>query len=430
MKTLWVLLAIAILVLVLGMRERFATSGVVPPPDSRNLSSPYPRADVIALYERIPQATRDAAIQDSMRAAAADGYPTTPEQLEERLIVGLGFTAAGLYRDLYKDAPAPLTETQIVDFFRDKFPPNTPETMKTFTNEAMKLLFAGKPVPGPTAQETTAPPTEGGNVNTQGTVALAPPGSLPPELTTPPAGPVDDKPGQSVLARTRPGTGDPDLRAAIATYAGVPVNDPLVNRMISQVQAFYDRVYVPSGKKMPSQADIRSFVDSATDIPPERRPGLTSAIDYWFTEPAAPGDIRLESDTPKGVGAGLAARPAASSASWMSDGTVSTGRVWGPPFSGLGMPRDLSGASGDGGDGYPSLLGPPPKGDKYWSNTMPSSKSLGSDPLSGFLPFSRQPGDMDLIPDPYRVSQSYSPSSYSSNNEPGPFLTDLSAFQK
>jgi hypothetical protein len=89
----------------------------------------------------------------------------------------------------------------------------------------------------------------------------------------------------------------------------------------------------------------------------------------------------------------------------------------------------MSGA-GNGGDGYPALLGPPPQGDKYWSNTMPSSASLGTDALSRFLPFSRQPGDMDLVPDPYRVSQSYSPSSYSSKNEPVPFLTDFSAFQK
>jgi hypothetical protein len=86
---------------------------------------------------------------------------------------------------------------------------------------------------------------------------------------------------------------------------------------------------------------------------------------------------------------------------------------------------------GDGnGDGYPGLLGPPPTGPKAGKNNLPSSASLGTDPLSGFLPFSRQPGDQELIPDPYRVSQSYSPSSYSSKNEPVPFLTDFSAFFK
>jgi hypothetical protein len=50
--------------------------------------------------------------------------------------------------------------------------------------------------------------------------------------------------------------------------------------------------------------------------------------------------------------------------------------------------------------------------------------------MSGFLPFSRQPGDQERIPDPYRVSQSYSPASNSSKNEPVPFLTDFSAFLK
>jgi hypothetical protein len=68
-------------------------------------------------------------------------------------------------------------------------------------------------------------------------------------------------------------------------------------------------------------------------------------------------------------------------------------------------------------------------GSQAGAATLPSSASLGSDPMSGFLPFSRQPGDQELIADPYRVAQSYSASSYSSKNEPVPFLTDFSAFQ-
>jgi len=113
--------------------------------------------------------------------------------------------------------------------------------------------------------------------------------------------------------------------------------------------------------------------------------------------------------------------------------------IWGPRTTGLGAPRNF-GNGGDGNGQYPTLLGPPRKTSGYMTGVgvvgasqagadLPSSASLGSDPMSGFLPFSRQPGDQELIADPYRVAQSYSASSYSSKNEPVPFLTDFSAFQ-
>lgn len=60
--------------------------------------------------------------------------------------------------------------------------------------------------------------------------------------------------------------------------------------------------------------------------------------------------------------------------------------------------------------------------------SLPDCKSLGCDENSRYLPYSRQPGDMDLIPDPYRVSQQFSSASYSFKTEPTPFLTDFSAF--
>ena len=120
-------------------------------------------------------------------------------------------------------------------------------------------------------------------------------------------------------------------------------------------------------------------------------------------------------------------------------------QVFGPVFTSLGE----SGA-GDGGDSsrtnnYPQLLGGgvdesstriPGAGitspSKNWTLTMngslPSGASLGTEESSRFFPMSRQPGDMDLIPDPYRLSRNFSTSSYSSKTEPVPFLTDFSAF--
>jgi hypothetical protein len=214
----------------------------------------------------------------------------------------------------------------------------------------------------------------------------------------------------------------------------------MVDTIINEMARFYDSVYVPNGKQMPSQSDIQSFVMRSTVVPANRKSNLTSAIDYWFTEPAAPGDIRVE-------GSPATPPPPAGTTTGGGQATASSGRgfgiannqIWGPPFSGLGRPRNWN-ESGDGSGRYPNLLGPPRQQAPYMSGVgvvpptrsmdLPSSTSLGSDPMSGFLPFSRQPGDQDRIPDPYRVSQSYSPASNSSKNEPVPFLTDFSAFLK
>lgn len=116
-------------------------------------------------------------------------------------------------------------------------------------------------------------------------------------------------------------------------------------------------------------------------------------------------------------------------------------KVFGPLFMGQGEPG-LGGPDTSTTNKYPELLG----GDGGRASTrieggglvnpsgsgitMPPLGSLGLNEGSGLFPFSRQPGDMDLIPDPYRVSQQFSASSYSSKTEPVPFLTDFSAFQR
>jgi hypothetical protein len=64
------------------------------------------------------------------------------------------------------------------------------------------------------------------------------------------------------------------------------------------------------------------------------------------------------------------------------------------------------------------------------SGLLPDSKSLGANEDSKFFPTSRVPGDMEKVPDPWRVSQTYRTSSYSSKTDPVPFLADFSAFQK
>jgi hypothetical protein len=108
---------------------------------------------------------------------------------------------------------------------------------------------------------------------------------------------------------------------------------------------------------------------------------------------------------------------------------------------------------GDDTRGYPTLLGPTPKpstmvegagiihdprgagaggagGGSGGDSHTPSSSSLGSDPNNQYLPYSRTPGDQDLIPDPYRNPSNFSTSGESRKTEPIPFLTDFSAFMK
>lgn len=154
---------------------------------------------------------------------------------------------------------------------------------------------------------------------------------------------------------------------------------------------------------------------------------------------------------PSGTGTSLFSGNSTGGSSTSSLGPNSggaTGNLYGPEYSGTdataGMGYSVSGKPRM----YPTLLGPKDPGSTMvegvgvvppsknytltQSGQLPGAASLGlADGVGGAAnPLSRQPGDMDLIPDPYRVSQSYSTSSYSSKTEPVPFLSDFSAFMK
>lgn len=114
--------------------------------------------------------------------------------------------------------------------------------------------------------------------------------------------------------------------------------------------------------------------------------------------------------------------------------------IFGPAFAGSGF--STSGAGGDSSrtTTYPQLLGGQSKASSLVEGAgivnptnigeLPTADQTGSSENSKYFPNSRVPGDKDLIPDPYRVSQTFSSSSYSSKTEPTPFLTDFSAFLK
>jgi hypothetical protein len=122
-------------------------------------------------------------------------------------------------------------------------------------------------------------------------------------------------------------------------------------------------------------------------------------------------------------------------------------QVFGPVFTSRGEGGNSNGGDSTKTNNYPELMGGqsatastkiPGAGivapSKNWllttDGSLPSWDSLGASEMSKYFPTSRTPGDMDLIPDPYRLSRNFSTSSYSSKTEPAPFLTDFSAFLK
>jgi hypothetical protein len=144
-----------------------------------------------------------------------------------------------------------------------------------------------------------------------------------------------------------------------------------------------------------------------------------------------------------------ATTPAAAATTAATEGvtpaTVRKNTVLGPVFTSYGAPIDGNGVDSSKNNQYPELLGGGDPASRRrqgggfgigigslagfdLQGAMPTAAGLGATEQSKFLPYSRQPGDMELIPDPYRVSQQFSSASYSFKTEPTPFLTDFSAF--
>ena len=110
---------------------------------------------------------------------------------------------------------------------------------------------------------------------------------------------------------------------------------------------------------------------------------------------------------------GGSSNPAGGAAGGSSGGSSGRlNRLFGPLFSGFGTSTSGKGlVDSTKGNKYPELLGGGGK------NSTSNAQSFA-------------PGDMEMIPDPYRVSQQFASSSYSFKTEPVPFLTDFSAFQR
>lgn len=239
--------------------------------------------------------------------------------------------------------------------------------------------------------------------------------------------PTDTAASSTPTTIERPSTSTQSLRQLIATTAGVPANqDASITPFVTQVQRFYDEMYLPD-KTTPTYTQVMGFVDGVdtTTLPAAIQNNfkvhLSTILQSYFT-PAAPVS---EAGTGGGATAGAAdfgddATGGAGAEQWSGtgknvQGPGSGGLGTGNSTGGLGIPRN-----------YPVLYG----GLQSYESALPSSESLGTNANSKFAPYSRVPGDQDVYPDPYRLGKFFSTSSYSASDkpEPAPFLADFSKF--
>lgn len=247
-----------------------------------------------------------------------------------------------------------------------------------------------------------------------------------------PIGPPPDSGSDTAAAATsieRPSSATQSLRQEIATTMGVPTTDTAsIDAVVSKVQSFYDTVYVAGNKVTPTYTQMMSFADgiNTTTLPTAIQNNfkihLVTILQSYFT-PQSGSSVSPMS----GGGAAAGAMDTSLATGGSEEGSwAGTGRnVKGPASGGQGTTDNSTGGLGIPRN-YPVLYG----GEQSYGSAIPSSASLGSDPMAKFLPFSRVPGDQDLYPDPYRLGKYFSTSSYSSKDapEPAPFLADFSKF--
>ena len=245
------------------------------------------------------------------------------------------------------------------------------------------------------------------------------------DTTSPP--PSDTSASSTPTTIERPSTSTQSLRQLIATTAGVPANqDASITPFVTQVQAFYDTVYLP-GKNAPTYTEITGFADGVdtTTLPAAIQNNfkvhLISILQSYFTQGPETPEGGMGGDTTAGAADfGDEAVAGAGAEQWAGTGK----NVQGPGSGGLGNGNSTGGVGIP--RNYPVLYG----GLQSYESALPTSESLGTNANSKFAPYSRVPGDQDVYPDPYRLGKFFSTSSYSSSDkpEPAPFLADFSKF--
>ena len=417
---LWILLAIAGLLLFWGLiRERFEATPSIKAP-------PYGKEEKIRLFGMVHQTDPNPpysflGYQDILMDKAKQQLPSETDQ--EKLKEAAGGLIAPVVEEfftrVFKPATTPITVENV-----DTFLASRSSDIKMIERDILVTYFVGQSGVGTSAQTGYAS-------------VLAAMGQNPGYLVTSPQG-----------TGTRPTSGgSPPPVCPTGT-----ILDSSNNCVSSETPNFT----CPSGYEVRGTKCGRIGGTEATD--PVCPAGMTysselNACQSAPAPPSCPGGYEFkEGKCVVKASGGATTGTSTGGASVSSYGPTSGGRnrqVFGPVFTAMAAPVDGAGsASRDSSktNTYPELLGGMPdtstripgagivRPSKNWSLTqngsLPPSSSLGTDENAAYFPYSRQPGDMDIIPDPYRVSKTFSQASYSYKTEPVPFLTDFSAFLK
>ena len=471
---LWILLAIAGLLLLLSFaRERFeATPSIKAPPydaaekrrmfDMVHQKSPRPPYTFLGYQDILmtkakAQLPAEAAIVAST-TATAEQKRTAENKLKEAAGAFVSPAIESFFTTVFKPATTPITKAQV-----DSFVDARVSDINMIEKDILSTYFVGQSGVGT---------SERGGANSYA-ATLATLGQNAGYLVTSPTG--SPAAGAAGTATASGGGGVDERGRPLTGGLASPYPDPMCPT--GKIRRQEDGKCVdsapgpastcPDGYDPVSATSMKCIRTGGTEIAYRTRcptgyefNELAKKCDTLPVDPTCPGGFTFGEGrcTPDPSRAEPAAPTSSGPATTTGGSSTSTygpttggptnriRQVFGPQFTGTG--GEIQGPAGDSSttNVYPELLGGlmdtssripgagirPPS--KNWAlandGTLPSSSAMGSDEMSRYFPFSRSPGDMDVLPDPYRVAQTFSPSSYSSKTEPVPFLTDFSAFQK
>jgi hypothetical protein len=395
----WILLLIALVLLAIRLvRERFeATPSIQAPPYNDDAKR--------SIFEKARTANQRILIA---RVQSLPSPPTETAKLEAAAGGLLAPTVAAFFTEVFKPAVVPITKDDVVAFLATR-----PSDLQSIEEDVLVQYFVNQQGLGSTAYNAS----------------LAAMGQGPGYLVGGEDDPVPVCPIGTVL-RTEDGKCVGSGSAPAPTCrSGYTMNSA-------------GRCQRTGGSEVIDATECASGFEYNGD---------TRACDTLPVEPTCPGGFTFREGQCR-AGASTSGTATTTGGSSTSTRGPTTGgptsrirQVFGPQFAGSGSEVGRSGGDSSQLNVYPELLGGlmdtstriPGAGitspSKSWTlatnGSLPPTTAMGSDEMSRYFPFSRSPGDMDVIADPYRVAQSFSSSSYSSKTEPVPFLTDFSAFQ-
>lgn len=483
---IWILLAIAVLLLVWGIRERFeATQSIKAPPyDDAEKKRIFDMLNNVDQRELIRQAkeqdpTLEANVtkaRDAYNAAAAadkdaakTAWDKAKDAIPKKAADIIADPVAKFFTEKYKPATVPITNADVKKYVEDLQDPRN----KKMIEQILRRYFVGQSGIGTSVASGYAAALKELGQDAGYLAPNAPAGAA--AGATPPV-PAGGAGGATASATSStPATAGASGDTIDPTC---PTGTVLNNQGMCSARPVREVVPptgCPTGYTQTPVGGCKGPGGPMDFKPPLCPSGKVIGNDGCIdpeTPPSCPIGYALSNQPPAGwkcrrFGGGMASSstaPAGSGGVATTTGNTTGGSSTsspGPTSGGggrFGIWGPVSGGRGEGGNGpvgnsttttqYPQLLGGMNAGgdrtridgigltepSQNWklsmSGMLPTMDSLGAGDLSKYLPWSRTPGDMDKIPDPYRVSQTFSTSSYSSKTEPVPFLADFSAFQR